>query len=260
VLEAVLDDLVLWDRGTFTMHPLGLTTQAFDPPIAIDTLLLDTMRRLDELAAWREGEFAPEAVPCLVDEGARSAIEAPAGDPIARAVLRQVDGRKSIEEIVRAIPLGAYAVYQVIADSYEQGQLQILTYRGGRPAAAPPPVAIPSRVRTTSVAASAILFASLACLAILSAVVLRERILEDRASSRAAAVLWAEADVERALEAYRYGHGAYPASLGDVTKSGIPLPRDAESHWAYRSEGSTFTLAPSRASSGEGEDVRDRGR
>lgn len=243
VLEATLDRLVLWDRGNFTMHPLGLTTQAFDPSIAIDTLLLDTMRRLDELAAWREGEFAPTAVPCLADEGARGTIEAAAPDAIARAVLRQMDGRKNIEEIVRAMPLGDHAVYQVIVEGYEQGLVRILSYREA-PAAAPQPAVVQPREFTGSGVATLVVLAGVAALAAVGSTVMRERILLERHAARARDVQWAEADVERALEACRFRTGAYPGSLSDLAASGVPLPRDAARSWSYQSHGERYALDP----------------
>jgi type II secretory pathway pseudopilin PulG len=90
------------------------------------------------------------------------------------------------------------------------------------------------------------LLAGIVAISVASGSFLLQRAGADRAADRASARLWAEVDVERAIETYRYRHGAYPTSLQAVAKSGIPLPKDADANWSYRVTASSFRLDPAQ--------------
>ncbi len=125
--EALLDRVLLWDRGHFAMLPPTHAEEVFHPGIPIDNLLLDAMRRLDELAAWKQGEFLPSAIPFLAAGGDLIV----SSDPLRRTVLRQIDGRRTIQQIADATRLGEHATYSTIADGVRDGAVQIFSPRGG---------------------------------------------------------------------------------------------------------------------------------
>jgi hypothetical protein len=230
VTEALLDRILLWDRGHFSMLPPAPAEPVFKPGLAMDNILLDAMRRLDELAAWKQGEFPPSAIPFLASGGELVV----SSDPLRRAVLRQVDGRRSIREIVEATRLGEHETYSTIADGVQAGSIQILS----RPVAAAPHA--PTREILRRSPALAVLLLILLLVATSSWV--DKRLSIDQGPWHEARARWEEIDLRRLIEVHRYRTGSYPKDLGEVERSGIDIPRSTAQRWFYQLDGATYRL------------------
>ncbi len=230
-VEAILDRVLLWERGHFAMLPPAAAPSVFDPGLGTDVLLLDAMRRLDELAAWKQGELPPECVPCL----SGSAETVVSSDPVRRAALRQVDGHRTVAEIVGAARLGEYEIYQTLCEGIGEGWIEILD-RPCRGDAPPPPV----REILRRAPALAALFVLLILVATSS--LIGKRISPDDAQWQEARARWEEIDLTRALDVYRYRTGAYPEGLETLEEAGLPLPPHALDRWLYQPDRDSFRL------------------
>jgi hypothetical protein len=258
-VEAQLDRILLWEEGKFTMLPPGGVEELLRPGIAIDALLVDAMRRLDEMAAWKQGSLPPRAVPCLrgPDEWLVS------DDPLRRAVVRQIDGRRTIGEVAEATRLGEHAVYEAIAAGVEAGWIQIM--QPVTPAARPWPVkagADPAGDESpgsafahgrgrggASGAPSPALRRSPAVAVLVIMLTLGlgsswagRRIAVDRTAWDQARTRWEEIELARSIDVWRYRHGSYPVALAALAEDRIPLPGDADKRWDYRLDGESYRL------------------
>lgn len=220
--EAVIDRMLLWERGHFALLPPEPVETVFSPGLSVEEILIDAMRRLDELASWKQGALPETSVPCL--PGTEELVVS--SDPLRRAVVRQIDGRRTLAQICEATRLGDHEVYQAIADGIETGWIQLLESTPSPEA----PAAAPRHTLRRSPALVALLI--LLAVGIGSAWVTR-RFQADRTAWREARTQWEEVDLRRMIEVYRYRTGDYPADLADLTAAGLPVPKDAEARWAY---------------------------
>jgi hypothetical protein len=232
VTEALLDRILLWERGHFAMLPPSPVEPVFSPGRAIDNLLLDAMRRLDELAAWKHGEFPSGAVPFLAAGGDLVV----SSDPLRRAVLRQIDGRRTIQQIVEATRLGEHETYQTIVDGVTEGSIQILTRT---PVASPPSPA--REVLRRSPALSVLL---LILLLVATSSWIGRRLSIDQGPWHEARARWEEPDLRRLIEVHRYRTGAYPQDLASLEAEGLEIPRATVERWFYQPDGVSYRLIP----------------
>jgi hypothetical protein len=231
--EAIVDRVLLWDRGHFALLPPTKVEPVFSPGLSVDTLLLDAMRRLDEIASWKKGPLPPTSVPCL--NGPEELYVS--SDPLRRAVVRQVDGRRTMSQIVDATRLGEHAIYSTLAEGVERGWVQVLgsiLVPEARPAPAP------AREILQRVPAVLILCGFLA-LGVSSAW-LGQRFAKSRHPWSEAAARWEEVDLRRSVEIYRYRHGSYPEDLSLLSLEGIPVPEGALEHWSYERVSGSYDL------------------
>ncbi|MFB3909835.1 MAG: DUF4388 domain-containing protein [Candidatus Eisenbacteria bacterium] len=232
--EATLDRVLLWERGHFAILSAAPVEPVLRPGLGSDSILLDSMRRLDELAAWRSGPLPPDAVPCVCGREDEFVGE----DRLRRAVLRQIDGRRTIEQIGEATRLGAYDVYGTIAEGLQASCLLLLDLRTGVREPAPESVAHREVHRPRALVVLSLLLA----VGLGGAWVGQERGDEDRPWQRARRS-WEEIDLRRTIEVYRHRHGEYPAALASLEAERL-LPHDAAARWLYRPEGSAYRLSP----------------
>jgi len=233
VTEATLDRVLLWDRGHFSMHPLAAVERVFDPGISMDSLLLDAMRRLDELAAWKQGEIPPTLVPCIPGGGELVITS----DPLRRAVSKQTDGRRTIQEIVDATGLGEYDVYETITTGILEGWLQILD----RPAQEKP---VQSGAREV-LRRSPVIMGLVAILVVVAmSSWIDRRLAVDRGLWDQARAQWEEGDLRRLIEVYRFRNGAYPSDLASLQTEGLPVADATVQRWFYRVDGTSYRLTP----------------
>jgi hypothetical protein len=229
--EATLDRVLLWEEGHFALLPTAQIEYVFDPGISVDSLLLDAMRRIDELASWKQGQLAPEVVPCL--EGLEENYVS--SDPIRRAVLRQVDGRRTLAEIVEATRLGEYEIYSAISEGAEAGWVQLLRPTQPREMTAPPVPVVLRRVP-----AMMILVGFLA-VAVVSIWFGQTGKRETRGWSESRAQ-WEELDLRRQIEVHRFRHGSYPANLDVLEPFSGQKPASWTLRWRYKSDDRAYTL------------------
>ncbi len=239
-VEAQLDKVLLWERGRFSILPPCGIEEALRPGISMDALLVDAMRRLDELSAWKQGSLPPTAVPYL-----RSPDEWLEGnDPLRRAVVRQIDGRRTIAEVVEATRLGEHDVYETIAAGCDAGWIQILPANARGEAGGNEPrdgrAALKPVLRRSPVLIAVGILLTIG----LGSSWTERRISVDRSAWDRARARWEEIDLERALEIWRYRHGSYPAALDSLGADRLPVPAGFEEHWDYRIEADSYVLSP----------------
>lgn len=231
-LEGLIDRALLWDMGNFILLPLAPVTEAISPGLPVESILIDAMRRLDELADMKQGRLTPHAVPCLTG-GEASVVST---DPLRRAVCRQIDGRRRMEEIVTATRLGEHEVYEAVCGGIEGGWIQILDPMRVQP------VPIPAARRILRPILVASLLVLLLAIGASSAWVGGHGPV-DRSPWREAGARWEECDLRAMIEVYRYRTGAYPKSLQQLAEAGLPLCGDAIDRWIYRIEGDAYRLS-----------------
>jgi hypothetical protein len=232
VTEAILDRILLWDRGHFSMLPASPSAAVFTPGLSIDNLLLDAMRRLDEVAAWKHGDFPPSAIPFISAEG----DVVVSSDPIRRAVLRQIDGRRTIQQIAEATRLGEYETYQTIAEGVQGGSIQILNR--------PMPAAAPSPAREILRRSPALAVLLLILLLVATSSWVGRRLSIDQGPWHEARTRWEEIDLRRLIEVHRYRTGSYPKSLAAMESAGLEIKRSTEERWFYQPDGDAYRLIP----------------
>jgi hypothetical protein len=229
--EATIDRLLLWERGHFVMLPPEPVETVFTPGVSIEEILIDAMRRLDELASWKQGSLPEGSVPCL----AGSEEHVISSDPLRRAIVRQIDGRRTVAQIVEATRLGEHEVYQAIVEGIDNGWIQIL--QGMRPAESAPPGARETLRRSPALVALLVLLAvAIGCSWV------GRRLQTDHTAWRETRTQWEEIDLRRMMEVYRYRTGAYPADLAALEAEGLPVPEDTEERWAYAPQESAYRL------------------
>lgn len=116
-VQTVLDEILSWPRGRFQFHSGRVGTPSkLVGPWKIEGLLMESMRRLDELADLQAVDLSPGLIPKIGDPQAARFME----DPYARAVLARIDGRRSVEEIINASALAGYDLCQTFRQLRDQ--------------------------------------------------------------------------------------------------------------------------------------------
>jgi hypothetical protein len=153
--QRMTDEITTWRGGNYDFAPCddkSLPHHGVNLHINPEELVLESMRRADELATMKESMLAPELILARVDD-------APGG-PLPRecaVALKLIDSRRSIQEICRLSPLGDYLTYEAITELLGRQKIMIVDAEDARRAPGP-------RARKRPVAWSA-LIALLALLA-----------------------------------------------------------------------------------------------
>ncbi len=124
--QRIIDEVVDWREGTyeFSGDEKSLPPQGIALKLSPEELLLESMRRNDELATLKESMLAPDLVL------ARSSDAGP--EPLPRectVVLGLIDGRRSIEDLCKVSPLGEYLTYDAISELLSRQQVMIVDPR-----------------------------------------------------------------------------------------------------------------------------------
>ncbi len=119
--EASIFDMFLWEEGEFRFLEAILPTKKFDPMnIAVEHLILEGVRRLDEWERSRDIIGGDDWIPCVV-----SALDVNALTPEERGVLCEINGTNSIEDIGLARRLGAFFVRQFVLQGIQAGVFKV---------------------------------------------------------------------------------------------------------------------------------------
>ncbi len=121
--QRIIDDVVDWRNGTyeFSGDEKSLPVQGISLKLNPEELLLESMRRNDELATLKESMLAPDIVLAVVEDGDKQ--------PLPRdcmVALGLVDGRRSLEELCAVSPLGEYMTYDAISELLSRQQIMIV--------------------------------------------------------------------------------------------------------------------------------------
>ena len=122
--QRVSDELVSWTVGSYDFSPCDdKSLPAHGLPIHMnpEELVLESMRRADELATMKESMFAPDSTLARVED-------APPG-PLPREctiVLRLLDHPRTIIELTQHSPLGDFLTYEAISELLGRQRIMIV--------------------------------------------------------------------------------------------------------------------------------------
>lgn len=144
-VQDTLHQLLTWKTGTYHFSGDSRTVPKFAVNVRLNTegLLMESMRRIDELARYREVLNSPAMVlrPKALASPPKEMTEA------ERRVLPLVDGLRPLRDVIAQSKLVEFEVYEALHHFYDLGVVEISL------AAAPPkvtalPTATPARART----------------------------------------------------------------------------------------------------------------
>ncbi len=121
--QRIVDEVVDWRNGTyeFSGDEKSLPNQGITLKLNPEELLLESMRRNDELATLKESMLAPDLILARVKDAEPQ--------PLPRectVVMNLVNGRRTIEEICRISPLGEYLTYDGVSELLGRQQVMIV--------------------------------------------------------------------------------------------------------------------------------------
>ncbi len=111
--KAAVYQLLTWQKGTFQMAPADASSQVggtVDAPT--QALLIEGMRRLDEIPGLRESLFNPP-IHLHLSAVLRAAIQAQA-QPESAAVIALLDGTRDLEQVLAQSPLDDWTTLRII--------------------------------------------------------------------------------------------------------------------------------------------------
>jgi len=121
--QRMMDEIINWMEGTYEFSAgdeKSLPVHGLALHLNPEELVLESMRRADELATMQESMLGPDVLLAQVKNAPR--------DPLPREctiVLKLVDGVKSIQEICRVSPLGDFVTYEAITELLGRQQIMI---------------------------------------------------------------------------------------------------------------------------------------
>lgn len=116
--QQVVDELLSWTRGSYDFQgdERALPRQALKVSLSIEELLMEGMRRMDELATIKQAVLAPDLhllrAPSSIDRSRMSREQL--------VVFDMVVDSTPVEAIVARSPLGEYNTYEIIQSLLEQ--------------------------------------------------------------------------------------------------------------------------------------------
>jgi len=121
--QRIVDEVVNWRDGTyeFSGDEKSLPNQGITLKLNPEELLLESMRRNDELATLKESMLAPDLILARVKDAE--------SQPLPRectVVLNLVNGRRTIDGICRISPLGEYLTYDAVSELLSRQQVMIV--------------------------------------------------------------------------------------------------------------------------------------
>lgn len=247
-----------WQDGSFAFNAGPVEHDRQGHLLAAEQILMDGLRMVDEWRTFadqvpsdaavfqRTGRFEDLASP-PDGEGARRAAD-------VRRVFLLVDGRLPVRRVIDLSRLGTFECTRILAELRRAGLIEPLAAEHvakSRPA--PPPLEPPA---SRSWLAAGLPLALLAALALGSALAGGTDAPLDAFSVRRAPLAdartaFATERVRKALEAWRFAHGAWPESLDRLAEAGF-LPRgaltaaDGRPYYYARLGDEAVLLAPSR--------------
>ncbi len=124
-LQTVLDEILAWPQGRFQFHSGRLDTPSkLVGPWKIEAVLMESMRRLDELADLQAVEMPPGLVPRILDLNAVRLIT----DRYTRALQKWIDGRRSVETILEQSQLAGYDLCLALRQLRDQKLVEMIEW------------------------------------------------------------------------------------------------------------------------------------
>ena len=251
-IQDTLHQLLTWKTGSYHFSGDARTVPKFAVNVRLNTegLLMESMRRIDESARYRETFTSPAIVlrPKPLASPPRELA------PQTQRVLALVDGLRPLRDIVAQSKLVEFEAYEALHHLLDLGVIEVSL------SAAPPPKvtpivperqaadAVPSTPAVIVVGISALFLAGSFAIGTWVAPAFLARV--ERAAPAAAqsateiATVDEAARVSLALETYRRVRGSYPPDLVTLGKDGFlssRVARAASERYEYQSDGSTYT-------------------
>jgi len=246
-IQDTMHRLLTWKAGTYHFSGDSRTVPKFAVNVRLNTegLLMESMRRMDEIVRYKEVLTSPAMVlrpkPLAVVPKEMTQAE--------HRVLPLVDGLRPLRDIVAHSKLVEFEVYEALHHLLEVGVVEI-SLSAAPAKAAPAPREAGSRPARRSFAVPIALLVILASVAIgrFATPSLYAQVAPSvRTPPEEKAGIDESQRVALALEAYRSLRGQYPSDLRALARDGFTPWRTAASfarRFEYRSDGSTYWKAP----------------
>ncbi len=119
--EETIFELFLWEEGDFRFLENILPAKKFQPlGLAIDMIILEGVRRKDEWLRIRDSISDPQWIPKLV-----RAVDVQEIGATELGILREINGRNSIEEISLACRLPLFHTLHFVYSGFEAGLFEL---------------------------------------------------------------------------------------------------------------------------------------
>ncbi|HEY6221374.1 MAG TPA: DUF4388 domain-containing protein [Candidatus Eisenbacteria bacterium] len=252
-VQDTLHHLLTWKSGSYHFSGDSRTVPKFAVNVRLNTegLLMESMRRIDEIVRYRETLSSP----AMVLRPKPLATPPKEMSPQERRILPLVDGLRPLRDLVAQSKLVEFEAFEALHHLLDLGVIEVSL--GAAPAKVTPIVAEqppPVPVRRT---ANSFLAAAVAILSVAAAFVIAFWVtpaLLSRAARAAAPAVVAvppeialvdeAARVSLALETYRRVRGEYPPDLETLGVEGYlpaPMARAAARLYQYQSDGATYS-------------------
>jgi hypothetical protein len=121
--QQIVDNLLGWRHGTydFSGDERSIPKLAFKVPLSVEELLMEGVRRMDELATIKQAVLAPD----LHLMRSSDSIDRSSLSRELLVVYDLVQGSTMVETIVARSPLGEYSTYEAISALLETGSLVV---------------------------------------------------------------------------------------------------------------------------------------
>jgi hypothetical protein len=251
-IQDTLHQLLTWKTGSYHFSGDSRTVPKFAVNVRLNTegLLMESMRRIDEIVRYRETLSSS----AMVLRPKPLAVPPKEMSPQERRILPLIDGLRPLRDVVAQSKLVEFEAFEALHHLLDLGVIEVSL--GAAPPKVTPitPEAKPVPVRRTS---NSFLAASVALVALGAAFGIALRVtpaLLARAARAAAPAVVAippeialvdeAARVSLALETYRRVRGEYPPDLETLGVEGYlpaPMARAAARLYQYRSDGATYS-------------------
>lgn len=251
-IQDTLHQLLTWKTGTYHFSGDARTVPKFAVNVRLNTegLLMESMRRIDEMARYRE-ELSSTA---MVLRPKALAVPPTEMTEAERRVLPLIDGLRPIRDIMAQSKLVDFEVYEALHHLLEQGVVEI-SLSAAPPKVTPMPAATgPRAPQPKGGLALAIGLLTLALSLGLGLYGAPALLAPVERSSKPAGTAPPEiagvddaARVTLALETYRTMRGRYPKELGTLARAGLISSQTLQavaSRFTYASDGGTYTRSP----------------
>lgn len=251
-IQDTLHQLLTWKTGAYHFSGDARTVPKFAVNVRMNTegLLMESMRRIDELTRYKEELSSP----AMVLRPKALAVPPKEMTDAERRVLPLIDGLRPIRDIIAQSKLVEFEVYEALHHLLEQGVVEI-SLSAAPPKVTPIPTATAPRA-TQAKGGLALAVGMLVLMLSLGLGLYGAPALLAPVERSATPTQWAPpeiagvddaARVTVALETYRVLRGRYPNELATLVRAGLISDATAKAvaaHATYRSDGTTYTRVP----------------
>lgn len=252
-IQDTLHQLLTWKTGSYHFSGDARTVPKFAVNVRLNTegLLMESMRRIDEFARYRETLTSP----AMVLRPKALALPPKDMSPQEGRILPLVDGLRPLRDLVAQSKLVEFEAFEALHHLLDLGVIEVSL--GAAPSKVTPivsesvPAAVagpPSSGALAAGVAAAAVFVSLAIAIWVTPTLLSQA---ERAGAPPVApnppeiaLVDEAARVSLALETYRRLRGEYPADLETLGREGFLPPAmayAAAKHYQYQSDGATYS-------------------